>query len=128
MWCAAEGRGEAGSTSTARLPDVDSLPSWLLPTFDEVFLSHDRPRFPRPTGHPWDTNHLNPAEAGGGVVIVSGRDVGVFKRRIKGERLAVDVWLAFAAEARDAAGARNAAALLGVYLGREAVTTIHVSP
>lgn len=119
LWFSSRGSGSGSAAPRARVFPVDSPRSWLLPTFDEVFLSHDRPRFPRPAGHPWDTNHLNPAEAGGGVVIVDGRDVGVFKRRLARGRLTVDVWLASGARRSDAHGAQDAAARLGVHLGME---------
>lgn len=110
---------------TARVLPADSPRSWLLPTFDEVFLSHDRPRFPRPEGHPWDTQHLSPAEAGGGVVVVDGRDVGVFKRRLQRGALTVEVWLASGARVHDEAGARHAAERLGVHLGTEPEVRVH---
>lgn len=110
---------------TARVPAADSPRSWLLPTFDEVFLSHDAPRFPRVTGHPWDTQHLNPAEAGGGVVVVDRRDVGVFKRRLQRGRLSVEVWLGSGARPGDGDGARAASGRLGKHLGLEAEVTVH---
>ncbi|MEL4356319.1 MULTISPECIES: winged helix DNA-binding domain-containing protein [unclassified Luteococcus] len=57
----------------------------LLPTFDEAFLSHDRPRFPRLPGHRLGELHLNAAEAGWGFVIIDGVDSGCF-RRVKSTR------------------------------------------
>lgn len=59
----------------------------LLPTFDEAFLSHDRPHFPRLPGHRLGEQHLSAAEAGWGFVIVDGVDVGCF-RRMKSSRKA----------------------------------------
>lgn len=126
LWFTPASPRPSGSRATrSRAFPADSPRSWLLPTFDEVFLSHDRPRFPRPEGHPWDTQHLSPAEAGGGVVVVDGRDVGVFKRRLQRGGLTVEIWLASDAHRGDEAGARHAAERLGVHLGMPPEVTVH---
>ena len=91
--------------------------AWLLPMFDEAYLSHDAPRFERPSGHPFDTRHVSASEAGGGVVIVDGRDVGVFRRRLVRGRLTVRLFLAAGARASDLDAAHVAARRLGDHLG-----------
>lgn len=77
----------------------------LLPTFDEAFLSHDRPRFPRLEGHRLGAQHINAAEAGWGFVIVDGVDVGCFRRmkstRKTGPSVQVQLHLADGADADD---------------------------
>lgn len=54
----------------------------LLPTFDEAWLCHDHPRFPRLAGHRLGELHLSAAEAGWGLVIRDGLDIGSFRRRV----------------------------------------------
>lgn len=101
-------------------PERDGLGAGLLlSTFDEAWLSHDRPRFPRLAGHRLGTQHLNPAEAGGGPVLVRGRDVGMFKRTIRGDRVEVVLDLAAEASRADLRAAAQAAGRLAAFLGCE---------
>ncbi|WP_394275237.1 winged helix DNA-binding domain-containing protein [Luteococcus sp.] len=64
----------------APMPGLDGV--HLLPTFDEAWLCHDHPRFPRLPGHRLGELHLSAAEAGWGLVIRDGLDIGSFRRRV----------------------------------------------
>ena len=68
-------------------------PPLLLPTFDELFMSHAQPRYPRRAQHPLGTQHFHPAAVGGGVAVVSGHDIGTFKRTQKGKKFQVEMKL-----------------------------------
>ncbi|GAB3712508.1 winged helix DNA-binding domain-containing protein [Mariniluteicoccus flavus] len=105
-------------------PDFGVEGAWLLPTFDEAFLSHNAPRFTRAAGHRLDQQHVNPAEAGGGVVIVDGRDVGTFKRTATKTRFAVTICAATGATKRDRDKAVEAAERLAAFVGRDAEVVV----
>lgn len=66
----------------------------LLPTFDEVVLTYAHTGFPRPAGHPRGADRLSPAEAGGGMVVCDGHDVGTWKRTVRAATCTVDLELA----------------------------------
>lgn len=127
----ASGAYEAGEVDGVRLwwragaADHGTDGAWLLPTFDEAFLSHDRPRFPRPAGHPLGEQHLNAAEAGAGVIVVDGRDVGQFRRRLDRGRLRVRVEPAEGATEAERAASARAALQLGEHLGLEPEVEVH---
>lgn len=105
---------------TPAAPDFGLGDAWLLPTFDEAFLSHDKPRFRRVENHRLGALHFNAAEAGGGVVIVQGRDIGGFKRTVKGSRFLIRIQLGDGVSARERRAAGLAAERLAWHFGREA--------
>lgn len=72
----------------------------LLPVFDEAYLSYPSLNVLRADGHPGMTSVHRFAEAGGGVVILDRRDVGWWKRRNRGRRMAVSVSLASTLDSR----------------------------
>lgn len=100
--------------------DHGTAGAWLLPVFDEVWLSHARPRFPRRPGHPLGEAHLNPAQQGGGVVVVDGRDIGVFTRTLAPGRVAIRIRLSPKATQRERAKTTAAANRFAGYLQRTA--------
>jgi len=63
--------------------------AYLLPTFDEAALTYPRTGFPRRAPAVDRTGLL--AEAGGGIVVVDGRDVGTFGRTVGARRVTVTV-------------------------------------
>jgi hypothetical protein len=69
--------------------------AFLLPVFDEMYLTYPTLNVPRATGHPRGDRPHSFAEAGGGVVVLDRRDVGWWKRKEVG-RAAVTVTLATA--------------------------------
>lgn len=68
--------------------------AYLLPTFDEAVLSYVRTPFARPVDHVRGTRRLSPAEAGGGTVLLAGRDVGIWRRVVSPRHVTVRVDLA----------------------------------
>ena len=105
-------------------PDHGLGDAWLLPTFDEAFLSHDKPRFPRLPNHRLGTLHINAAEAGGGVIIVNGRDIGGFKRTVTPRTFSVRLQFGDGVTARDRASAVRAAERLGTHFNRDAEVSV----
>lgn len=63
--------------------------AFLLPTFDEVFLSYLKPNFPRSQGNPHGDRPAPFNEAGGGLVVVDLHDVGTWKRNVRNGQLTV---------------------------------------
>ncbi|GGB88384.1 hypothetical protein N798_14120 [Knoellia flava TL1] len=63
--------------------------AYLLSTFDEAALIYPTTGFPR-RNHDADRTRLV-SEAGGGVVVVDGRDIGTFKRKVEAKRVVVTV-------------------------------------
>ena len=94
--------------------------AFLLPTFDEVFLTYHDLNFPRAPSHPRGMEQHRFAEAGGGVIVCDRHDVGCWKRKEAG-RSDVMVRLALAdslgPEQRDAVIA--AATRMGAFFERE---------
>lgn len=76
---------------------------FLLPTFDEVFLTYVAPNFPRSPGNPFGDRPASFNESGGGLVVVDRYDVGVWKRSLTKDRmrLTLDVDQALDANQRD---------------------------
>lgn len=72
--------------------------AFLLPTFDEAFLTYPRLNFPRSDGHPRGDDPHSFAEAGGGVVVCDRRDIGWWKRQALAGRDDVTVTIALTAE------------------------------
>ena len=66
--------------SGPQLRSPDSV--FLLPVFDEAFLTYPRTGFRRAPGHPSGTAIERFAEASTGAVIVGRRDVGTWRRRL----------------------------------------------
>ncbi|MGI8645675.1 MAG: DNA glycosylase AlkZ-like family protein [Nocardioides sp.] len=55
--------------------------AWLLPVFDEAYLSYPGSNYPRAAEHPWGDRGHSFSESGGGVVVSDLRDVGWWKRK-----------------------------------------------
>ncbi len=68
--------------------------AFLLPVFDEVFLSYAKLSFPRVAAHPSSSTPHAFNEAGGGLVVFDRHDVGWWKRSNKGRRVEVTMALA----------------------------------
>jgi hypothetical protein len=64
--------------------------AYLLPTFDEVCLTYQHTGFPR--RNPDATRQRLLSEAGGGIVVVHGDDVGIWKRVVSATDVRVTVW------------------------------------
>ncbi len=76
-------------------PRDDAPRAFLLPVFDEQYLSYPSINFPRAAGHPRGDQPHSFAEAGGGVVVCDRHDVGWWKRKeIAGGRVVVTMGLA----------------------------------
>jgi len=74
-------------TVTARTTRMRT--AYLLSTFDEIALTYPRVGFPR--GNPDIDRTRLISESGGGIVVVGGRDVGTFKRKVEPKRVTVTV-------------------------------------
>lgn len=96
-------------------PDHGIEGAWLLPTFDEAYLSHDGPRVPRLAGHRSGDAHISGAEVGWGYVVADGVDLGMFKRTRSGGRLTITLQLAPGATRRQRARAAEAAERLAAF-------------
>lgn len=105
-------------------PDLGIRGAWLLPTFDETFLSHAAPRFPRLAGHRLGDLHVAAAEAGAGAVVVDGVDIGTFRRKLVRGRLTVELFLSDDASAAQRRAAGRAAERLGEHLGLAPTITL----
>jgi hypothetical protein len=64
--------------------------AYLLPTFDEVCLTYAHTGFPR--RDPDAPRQRLLSEAGGGIVILRGEDVGIWKRVVSAKEVVVTVW------------------------------------
>lgn len=64
-------------------------PAYLLPTFDEVCLTYAATGFPR--RNPVASRQRLLSESGGGIVVVRGEDVGIWKRKASATRVQVTV-------------------------------------
>ena len=64
--------------------------AYLLPTFDEVCLTYAQTGFPR--RNPDATRQRLLSESGGGIVVVRGEDVGIWKRAVSAKDVRVTVW------------------------------------
>jgi len=64
--------------------------AYLLPTFDEVCLTYADTGFPRRA--PEATRQRLLSESGGGIVVVRGEDVGIWKRVVSAKEVRVTVW------------------------------------
>ena len=79
LWFAPQ-RSEKSSTQATSSPHPAASGTWLLPVFDEVYLSYPGSSFPRVTDHPWGASDHHFAESGGGVVISDLQDIGWWRR------------------------------------------------
>ncbi len=99
--------------------------AFLLPTFDEAYLSYRQVTFPRAAGHPLGTTPHSVAEAGGGVIVCDLRDVGWWKRQVTGDEMTVSLALAsdITPDQRDEAMA--AAEHLATFAGHQLQVDLH---
>ena len=106
-WCVAEPADAAAAGG-----------AFLLPVFDEVYLTYPSSNFPRVPDHPWGERNQSFAESGGGVVVHDRRDVGWWKRTEAGPvtRLTLGIADSIDAAARDKVEAQGHA--LAAYTGR----------
>lgn len=96
LWCAPQ----------SVVPASRPRKAFLLPTFDEAFLTYPQAHLPRVPGHPRDTNAYTFAEAGGGLAVHDLRDVGTWKRRRSSGASTVELALAESCSKRVAADFR----------------------
>ena len=106
-WCAPEAADAAAPGG-----------AFLLPVFDEAYLTYPSSNFPRLPDHPWGERHQSFAESGGGVVVHDLRDAGWWKRTEAGAltRLRLGLAGSLDAAARDQVEAQGDA--LASYTGR----------
>lgn len=88
-------------------------PAHLLSTFDEAVLTYPTTGFPRVDADADRTRLVS--EAGGGVVVVDGRDVGTFKRKVEPSGVAVTLRLDTALDARERSAVTEAAERLAAF-------------
>lgn len=67
--------------------------AYLLSAFDEAFLTYTGHTFPRSATQPLADRTRLFAQAGGGVVLVDGRDVGTFRRTLSADSVTVELRL-----------------------------------
>ena len=100
-------------------PRPDAPRAFLLPVFDEQYLSYPSINFPRAAGHPRGDRPHSFAEAGGGVVVCDRHDVGWWKRKeVAGGRLVVTMGLATSLGTEEHDLIAESAARLGPFTGR----------
>lgn len=116
--------------------DVDGTPHWfdptvvsrrssgapaayLFPTYDEVVLSYRTTGFPAAPDHPY-AKHPDPFWA---EVVLDQRNVGIWKRAVKGEAVEVDVRLARSVDEAGRVAVGAAAHRLADFLGKALVPT-----
>ncbi|MGI5951697.1 MAG: winged helix DNA-binding domain-containing protein [Brooklawnia sp.] len=63
--------------------------AFLLPVFDEAFLTYLKPNFPQSPGNPRRDEPGRFGEAGGGLAVVDLVNVGIWKRSLAGGRLVI---------------------------------------
>ena len=104
---AAGARDEALATGT-----------WLLPLFDEAYLTYPGSTLPRAPDHPWLESGHSFAESGGGLVVSDLRDVGWWKRKDVGRTTRVTLGLAPSLGPRARRQVEDEAEALAAYTGR----------
>ena len=87
--------------------------AYLLSTFDEAVLTYPTTGFPRHDPDA-DRNRLV-SEAAGGVVVVDGRDVGTFKRKVEPKRVTVTIRPDIDLTPAERAGIADAAEFLAAF-------------
>ena len=90
--------------------------AYLLPTFDEVCLTYAQTGFPR--RNPDAIRQRLLSEAGGGIVVVGGEDVGIWKRVVSAREVRVTVWADVPLDAHDRDDVAAAAQGLADFLER----------
>lgn len=90
--------------------------AYLLPTFDEVCLTYAATGFPRRT--PDASRQRLLSEAGGGIVVVEGEDVGIWKRAVTAKDVRVTVWPDLPLDGADREAVGEAAQSLATFLDR----------
>ncbi|MBA3606132.1 MAG: hypothetical protein H0W46_09210 [Acidimicrobiia bacterium] len=108
-----------GSIPNGPKPASGCARAFLLPTFDEAFLTYKTTNFPRHSGHPRGTAAHSFAEAGGGLVIVDRHDAGWWRhRQLSSGGDLVTVAVAGDVDASDWAAVAAAADRLAQFTGR----------
>ncbi|MFQ6170419.1 winged helix DNA-binding domain-containing protein [Oryzobacter sp. R7] len=97
--------------------------AFLLQTFDEVCLTYPTTGFPRRAPDTTRTRLLS--EAGGGIVVLDGEDVGTWKRTVGRESVAVDLRPDLPLSADDDAQVGEAAERLAMFIGRPLDLRLH---
>ncbi len=97
--------------------ETRSRSGYLLPTFDEAFLSYARLGFPRSA--PDLLRSGMAAQTGGGVVVVGGRDIGRFTRRLTPTRVRVILRMDHRWSRAERDAAAEAAGRYARFVGRE---------
>jgi Winged helix DNA-binding domain len=93
--------------------------AFLLPVFDEQYLTYPSINFPRAAGHPRGDRPHSFAEAGGGVVVCDRHDVGWWKRKeVAAGRVVVTMAMATSLGAAEQGLIVESAARLGSFTGR----------
>jgi len=90
--------------------------AYLLPTFDEVCLTYAQTGFPR--RNPDASRQRLLSEAGGGIVVVRGEDVGIWKRVVSAKEVRVTVWPDAPLDADDRSAIAEAAQRLAEFVER----------
>jgi hypothetical protein len=98
-------------------PVLETGRAFLLPLYDELTLSYPKLGFPPVPGHP----HPPGEDLFRGTVIIGERNVGLWKRTVRGRRVEIEMELATGCSIADRRAARDAAAELASFLGRELV-------
>ena len=104
--------------------DASTTGTWLLPVFDEAYLSYPGSNLPRAPDHPWPDGTHSFSEAGGGVVVSDLRDVGWWKRKDTGRTTRVTLALSPSLEARQRRQVEEQAEALAAFTGR-ALDLVH---
>lgn len=104
---------------SADAPDPARLDgrAFLVPLYDELTLSFPKINFAPAPGHP----HPPGEDLFRGSVIIDDRNVGLWKRTVRGRRVQVELDLAASCSGTDHQAARAAAEELAHFLGRELV-------
>lgn len=91
--------------------------AFLMPLYDELTLSYPKINFSPVPGHP----HPPGEDLFRGSVIIDDRNVGLWKRTVRGRRVQVELDLAASCSQTDRGAARTAAEQLAHFLGRELI-------
>ena len=98
--------------------------TWLLPVFDEAYLSYPGSNYPRAADHPWGARGHSFSESGGGVVVSDLRDVGWWKRKQSAQTTTVTVGLSPSLGGRQRREVEEQAEALAAFTGR-ALDLVH---
>lgn len=103
---------------SADVAEHEPARAFLLPVFDEAYLTYPKLNMPRADGHASGDAPPRFGEAGGGVVVLDRRDVGTWKRRARGGVVEIGIELASSVRARDRAVVVEAANRLASFIDR----------